>query len=100
MTKHVHARTASAKTNAEPVEPGAEWLRLPEVRRAFGIGRTTAYAWIAAGRIRSVCLRRPGCARGLRLINAASIRACIADAQATAPAANTVANSNSISDRL
>jgi hypothetical protein len=45
------------------------------VKALFGLSRAHAYALVAEGKIRSVCIRRPGAARGRRLFDCASIRA-------------------------
>jgi hypothetical protein len=58
-----------------PVEP--EWLRIPDAVRVSGIGRSTLYNLIGAGAIKSVCLRKRGCQRGIRLISADSLRTYI-----------------------
>jgi hypothetical protein len=44
------------------------------VRAQFGLSRAHAYALVAEGKIRSVCLRRPGATRGRRLFDLNSIR--------------------------
>jgi hypothetical protein len=55
-----------------PTKP--EWLRLPDAIRVSGIGRSTLYDLISTGAIKSVCLRKRGCQRGIRLINAESLQ--------------------------
>ena len=45
------------------------------VRQLFGFTRTHAYQLAKEGKIRSVCIRRPGAIRGRRLFDCASIRA-------------------------
>jgi hypothetical protein len=54
-----------------------EWLRLPDAIRASGVGRSTLYKLIGTGDIKSVCLRKRGCQRGIRLISADSLRTFI-----------------------
>jgi len=51
-----------------------EWLRLPDAVRVSGVGRSTLYSLITSGAIKSVALRKRGCQRGIRLINADSLR--------------------------
>lgn len=50
-----------------------EWLRPADAVKLYGIGRSTLYALIGGGQIKSVCLRQRGNARGIRLISAASL---------------------------
>ena len=50
-----------------------EWLRIPDAVRLYGIGRSSLYELIAAGSIKSVCLRQRGSTRGIRLISADSL---------------------------
>jgi predicted DNA-binding transcriptional regulator AlpA len=70
--------TADAKMTAAPIEAGAsasvEFLRLPDVTRRYGLKRGHVYSLIADGLIKSVCLRRPGCKTGVRLVHVASLR--------------------------
>ena len=56
------------------LQQDAEWLRPGDVRNRFGIGRAKVYQLINSGKIRSVCIREPHKAFGMRLINAQSIR--------------------------
>jgi len=56
-------------TKAEP-----EFIQIPDAVRFSGIGRTNLYREISAGRIKSICLRKPGAARGRRLVHLASLR--------------------------
>ncbi len=53
----------------------AEWVRIPDAIRMFGIKRTKLYDLIKAGAIRSACPRKRGCIRGCRIIFADSLRA-------------------------
>jgi hypothetical protein len=72
---------------AEPVPPmleavthndsKPEWARIPEVVQRFGIKRTRLFELIADGQIKSVSLRRPGCVRGVRIINCDSVRSLL-----------------------
>ena len=58
-----------------PIE--VEWLRIPDAVKVSGIGRSTLYDRIGTGDIKSVCLRKRGKQRGIRLISADSLRAYI-----------------------
>ena len=44
------------------------------VRAMFGLSRAHAYVLASEGKIRSVCIRRPGATRGRRLFDLGSIR--------------------------
>jgi hypothetical protein len=48
------------------------------LRALFGLSRAHAYLLAGEGRIRSVCIRRPGAVRGKRLFCCQSIRAFFA----------------------
>jgi hypothetical protein len=58
-----------------PIKP--EWLRLPDAIRVSGIGRSSLYALLSSGRLKSAVVRKRGCQRGIRLISADSLRAYI-----------------------
>jgi hypothetical protein len=69
--------TTTAPVHATPahvagVDP--EFLDWQGVQARFGIKRSNLYALLGEGVIRSVALRRKGCARGRRLFETASIR--------------------------
>lgn len=51
----------------------AHWLDAKGVRRCFSIHRTTLGRLVETGEIRTVSLREPGCRRGKRLYEVASI---------------------------
>ncbi len=74
------ASVAPHKTTA-PIEPGEsgsfspEWVRVSDARPLWGLTRTVVYRLIADGHIRSICLRQPGRATGIRLLSAESVRA-------------------------
>ncbi len=70
--------SAVAHHTTAPVQPGAEWLRISDVQKVFRISRSLIYEFIKEGKVRSICLRRPGNVSGIRLIAADSIRAYIA----------------------
>jgi hypothetical protein len=59
----------------EPLRP--QWLRIPDACAVSGIGRSLLYRYLTEGLIRSVCLRDPENARGIRLVNAHSLFAFI-----------------------
>lgn len=75
-----HTRTASANTTTAPITPGDGGANLPEfgrcddVRKLFGLKRGYTYQLINAGKIKSVCLRKPGAKTGCRLIHLQSVR--------------------------
>jgi hypothetical protein len=55
-------------------EFSAEWLRINDVTRCFGLSRPALFKLITLGRIRSVHLRREGAEKGIRLVSAQSVR--------------------------
>ncbi len=61
-----------------PVEAGAvagpEFIRMADGRKLFGLSRTYLYNLLAAGLIKGVNLRKPGCKTGVRLLSVQSIR--------------------------
>ena len=61
----------------EHIEADREWVRVKDAVRLFGIGRATLYSWMADGRLKSACIRKRHCVRGIRLINVASLRSLI-----------------------
>ncbi len=67
------AAPAEAAISAAPVP---EFFRLPSrgQDKYFGLTRPFYYLLLKEGRIKSVCLRRKGAARGIRLIFSASVR--------------------------
>lgn len=54
-------------------EPRSEWLRPKEIPSYFGIGRSKIYELIAAGKVKSVSLRKRGQKHGTRLVSYDSI---------------------------
>ena len=58
--------------------PDARWLDAKGVRHCFSLHRSTLNRLAAAGRIRTVSLREPGCRRGKRLYEVASIERLLA----------------------
>jgi len=57
-----------------------EYLRVPDAVRIFAICRSSLYELIGEGRIKSVCLRKRGAIRGIRLISYDSLLAYIENA--------------------
>jgi hypothetical protein len=57
-----------------PADNPIEWGRLPDMRRCFGIKRSTAYLLINEGKIRSKLVRLAHSRTGTRLIDFASVR--------------------------
>ena len=51
-----------------------EFGRVNDVQKLFGIKRGILYRWIAAKKIKSVCVREPGNKQGVRLIHLQSVR--------------------------
>lgn len=59
-----------------PEQPTPEYIR-PADARLFGLSRSMLYQLMAEGLVESVLVRRPGRARGMRLVRVASLRAYI-----------------------
>ena len=59
---------------ASCVACSTEFVDAKGLRQMFGISRTAAYDLLNDGLIKSVSLRRRGCARGRRLYEVASVR--------------------------
>lgn len=57
---------------ASPIVP-AGWFRIPDAIRFSGIGRTSLYALIGEGKIKSALVRKRGNLRGIRIISAAGL---------------------------
>lgn len=57
------------------------WLSVRDVARRYSCGRSTIYAWIQAGTVRSVSIRRRGNIRGLRRIYGPSVDALFVGAE-------------------
>ncbi len=51
-----------------------EFIQVQDAVRFSGVGRTTLYSLISDGKIKTVNLRRPGTARGRRLVYLPSLR--------------------------
>jgi hypothetical protein len=54
--------------------PSIEWYRVNTCIAAFGLSRPALFRLIALDKIRSVHIKQPGSQKGIRLINAASMR--------------------------
>jgi hypothetical protein len=55
----------------------AEWARVPDVIKRFGIKRTRLYELLAEGQVKSVSLRRRGCVKGIRIVSCDSVRSLL-----------------------
>ena len=79
---HTGERSPATLTST-PIEPGevgsmvAEFGRVADVERIYGLKRGTTYALIRAGKLKSVCLRQPGAKRGIRLVHLPSVHALL-----------------------
>lgn len=71
----------------EDIRP--EFMRTPQVGRAFGIGRGTLYNMLADGLVTGVVLRVRGKKSGLRLWSVDSIRRAILNSSARSLPMNT-----------
>ena len=60
-----------ATSSYHDILPG--FLRVDAVLDRTGLTKTKLYQWLREGRIRSVCLKDPGCKRGIRLVDAQSL---------------------------
>jgi hypothetical protein len=100
-----HALTAAEvggpakRKPATPTYP-ARWIRLPTRGHCpdTGLSRPAFYQLIAAGRIRSACIRQPGAIRGQRLVFLPSVMALL-DAAAEAEAKRLAPTSGEHSDQ-
>lgn len=61
-------------TPAIPAEIEAEFLRIPDAVKFSGIGKSTLFALIAKGKLKSKCIRQPGAVKGIRLISKQALR--------------------------
>ncbi len=55
--------------------PEPEFIQIRDACVFSGMGRTSLYKEIGTGRIKSINLRKPGTARGRRLVHLPSLRA-------------------------
>ena len=51
-----------------------EWMRVRQAVRCFSIGRSSLYKLLSKGFVKSVSIKERGALRGIRLINADSVR--------------------------
>jgi hypothetical protein len=58
--------------------PNPKFLRVHDIKAIYGITDTGIYRLISAGLIKTVDVRRPGCSRGVRLVDVASLDAYLA----------------------
>jgi hypothetical protein len=58
--------------NCSTLQP--EFARVSDCQRLFGLRRSYIYLLISAGKIKSVCLRKPSAKTGVRLIHVQSVR--------------------------
>lgn len=63
----------------------AEFLRVRDVAKFCGLCRTTVYALIKSGKLKSKCIRQPGSTTGIRLISKQAIRDFIESCPDTPP---------------
>jgi len=61
-------KTAEVRHHVHP-----EWITVPEASRLVSIGVTRLYELINERQVRSVCIRKPGCIKGMRRIHTASL---------------------------
>ena len=61
-----------------PVEHLVQYVRVNTAVDLYGLSRPHLFELIAKGKIESKLIKRDGATRGIRLINAASLRAFIA----------------------
>jgi hypothetical protein len=61
----------SVNLNDHIIRP--EYIRPSQAPR-YGISRSTAYNWVADGLVTTKLVRRPGNAKGIRLISVSSLR--------------------------
>ena len=62
--------------------PSVEWCDVRTVQALFGIRESALYELLRAGAIKSILMRKPGRARGKRLISAPSLRKYLASLEA------------------
>jgi hypothetical protein len=80
MRDNTVQRTEACNKVSAPIAPGdsganlPEFGRIPDVTRLYGLRRGFIYGLINEGKIKSVCLRKPGAKNGCRLIHLQSVR--------------------------
>lgn len=73
-------RPPGAETTVAPIAPGdcgaalPEFGRFADVQRLFGLRRSSIHLLISAGKIKSMCLPKPGAKTEVRLIHLQSVR--------------------------
>lgn len=66
------SKTTYPNDSGAQIKP--EFLKIKEASRVFGIGKSSLYELIRAGKIKSVLLRKRGNLRGTRLISYDSLK--------------------------
>jgi hypothetical protein len=74
-TRVTAAQVLQTVARAHPLD--AEWVKINDASRLFGLSRPRIFKLIALGQLDSVHLRDTGKLKGVRLISVASIRAYI-----------------------
>jgi predicted DNA-binding transcriptional regulator AlpA len=74
----IHQFNRNLKPEWQNLKP--EWLRVPEATRVFGLCRSSLYALIAEGKIKSTAFKKRGALRGIRLISYDSLAQLIEQA--------------------
>jgi hypothetical protein len=67
-------KLASNDVEAACVTASPEFVDAKGLRSLFGISRAHGYLLAGEGKVRTVCIRRPGAVRGKRLWDCASVR--------------------------
>lgn len=77
MNNKIHFMSTLPTNNQTPDHPEAEWVRLPKAGPAYrfwGLSRTTLTELCLGGQVRSICIKKRGAQRGIRLIYLPSLR--------------------------
>jgi hypothetical protein len=74
-TRVTAAQVLQTVARSQPLD--AEWVKVNDVSRIFGISRPRIFRAIALGQLDSVHLRDTGKTKGIRLVSVASVRAYI-----------------------
>ncbi len=67
-------KTSAGVQSGSVAQCEPEFIQVPDAVRFSGIGRTSLYSLIGEGKIKTINLRRPGTARGRRLVHLPSLR--------------------------
>jgi hypothetical protein len=78
----VNDSTHKAARRPRIASPLAEWAGVQTVEQLFGIKETALYELIRERAIRSILMKKPGRARGKRLVSLASVRDYLANLEA------------------